>query len=116
MSHHGVPLRRLGSLAAHLHSQADSPSPPVSAAPTSAAAMSARELYQLDTLGFLKVEGCIDKATCVEAYSRSDDMIEAYGELIHQDAGYGDKYRNAFLCECHSCCLTCLSAAWVDCA
>ena len=109
------PLRRLALVAGHLYSSASAraatsgvgrralqpaPAPPLVAAPSSAANMSAQELYQLDTLGFLKVEQCITRTEALAAYARSEQMIETYGEQIRDaslGAGYGDKYRNAVL-------------------
>jgi hypothetical protein len=104
-------LRRLALVTGHLssaraatggagHRAQPAPAPPLVAAPSSAANMSARELYQLDTLGFLKVEQCITRTEALAAYARSEQMIETYGEQIRDaplGAGYGDKYRNAVL-------------------
>ncbi len=69
---------------------------------TSAKEMSWKELYQLDTIGYLRVENCIDISTIHAAWDASERVIDRFGEgrkplSIWQDAGYGDKYRNAHL-------------------
>jgi hypothetical protein len=74
----------------------------VSAVPVSAREMTRKELYQLDTLGYLRVENCIDRATINAAWDATERVIDTYGEgrqplSIHEDAKYGDKFRNAFL-------------------
>jgi hypothetical protein len=103
---------RLQSLAQHLGQR--KPPPPAATrrmrmplatttvSPTSAKEMSWEELYQLDTVGYLRVENCIDRPTIHAAWDATERVIERFGKgreplSIWQDAGYGDKYRNAHL-------------------
>ena len=92
-------MHRLARLSGHLRPQSEArgpgAGPGVAAAPTSAKELSWTELYQLDTLGFLKVENCIDLPTIREAWARTERVIEQFGQgaeplSIWQDAHYGE--------------------------
>ena len=58
--------------------------------------MTDEELYLFDTLGFLKVEDMIDKATTAKAFEATEKIVENCSHL-YKDSGYGDKYPGAFL-------------------
>ena len=103
----GASPRRLSRLLHHLAPPPPSqitatPITPAAAAPATGAAgtgsamMTWKQLYQLDTLGYLRVESCIDLPTIGAAWDESERIIEQFGEgreplSIWQDAGYGDK-------------------------
>ena len=103
-------MHRLARLSGHLRPQSEARGPDagrgVAAAPTSAKELSWTELYQLDTLGFLKVENCIDLPTIREAWARTERVIEQFGQgaeplSIWQDAHYGE-YVLHLLLDCGS--------------